>query len=95
MSKSKKKKHSVPTSSQTAKFTIPLTESPRRDVPGIRKDILNSFKRKFTAEQIRTCARNNDEKPFGYVIDYIKDMYGLSKIEAWDTAQAVCRFFKV
>lgn len=95
MSKSKKKKRFATAKTEMAEFPVPLTESPRRDVPGIRKDILNSFKRKFTAEQIRTCARNNNEKPFGYVIDYIKDMYGLSKIEAWDTAQAVCRFFKV
>ena len=41
------------------------------------------------------CARKNEERPFGYVIDYIKDMYNISKTEAWDTAKAICEYFNL
>ena len=31
------------------------------------------------------------ETPFGYVLTYIRDMYGLPKTEGWDTAMEVCK----
>ena len=76
-------------------ITIPLTTTPPRQVPAVNKGILRDFKKTHSAQSIRQCAARNGEKPFGYVLDYIKDMYGLTKSEGWDTAQAVCRFFKV
>lgn len=61
----------------------------------INKDVFNELTQKLSAESILKNARRNQENPFGYVIDYIKDMYNLSKTEGWDTAAEICRYFKV
>lgn len=74
---------------------IPFTSTPHSTAPVVIQSIFDELKTKLHSEQIRQCAARNGERPFGYVLDYIKDMYGLTKSEAWDTAQAVCRFFKV
>lgn len=47
----------------------------------------------LTRERIIDKSQKNEEKPFGFVIDYIKDMYGVSKSEGWDTAKKVCEYF--
>ena len=44
-------------------------------------------------ERIIEKSQKNGETPFGYVIDYIKDMYNVSKTEGWDTAKKVCEYF--
>lgn len=44
-------------------------------------------------ERIIDNSQKNGETPFGYVIDYIKDMYNVSKMEGWDTAKKVCEYF--
>lgn len=49
----------------------------------------------LTRENILFNAKRNNENPFGYVIDYIKDMYGICKSEAWDTAKAICKHFNL
>lgn len=59
----------------------------------INKDIFIHCSTKLTAERIAECAKKNGENPFGYVIDYIKDVFGTPKTEGWDTAVAVCKFF--
>lgn len=40
-------------------------------------------------------ARRNDEKPFGYVIDYLKDEYSLPKSIGWNIALKILREFKI
>ena len=40
-------------------------------------------------------AKKNQEKPFGFVIDYLKDRYGLPKMEGWDTAEQILKYFKI
>ena len=40
-------------------------------------------------------AKENKEKPFGFAIDYIKDMYGIPKIKGWNTAEQVLRYFNI
>lgn len=47
----------------------------------------------LTRERIIDNSQKNGETPFGYVIDYIKDMYNVSKTEGWDTAKKVCEYF--
>lgn len=47
----------------------------------------------MTREQIIYNSQKNGETPFGYVLDYIKDMYNVSKTEGWDTAKKVCEYF--
>ena len=61
----------------------------------IIQEIFEELTQKLSAESILKNARRNQENPFGYVIDYIKDMYNLSKTEGWDTAKEICRYFKV
>ena len=57
------------------------------------QNIYKELTERLTARQIADCASRNGEFPFGYVIDYIKDMYSIPKTEGWDTAMAVCKFF--
>ena len=59
----------------------------------INNKIYKEMTTKLHAWIIRSCADKNGETPFGYIIDYIKDEYNLSKIEGWDTAKAVCEYF--
>lgn len=40
-------------------------------------------------------ARQNQERPFGFVIDYIKDMYGVSKVDGWDTAMQLLAYYGI
>lgn len=47
----------------------------------------------LTREQIIDNSQTNGETPFGYVLDYIKDMYNVSKMEGWDTAIEICNYF--
>jgi len=47
----------------------------------------------LTREQIIDDSQKNEETPFGYIIDYIKDMYNVSIVEIWDTAKKVCEYF--
>lgn len=55
----------------------------------IYKEIIDDLDR----DRIINCANKNGENPFGYVIDYIKDMYGCPKVYAWDIAKRVCEHF--
>ena len=59
----------------------------------VHQNIVNEITHAMTARQILDCANRNGEYPFGFIIDYIKDMYLLPKSEGWDTAMAVCRYF--
>lgn len=61
----------------------------------VNLEIYKELKKDLTAEKILTNSERNGELPFGYVIDYIKDVYNLPKTEGWDTAKAICRYFKV
>lgn len=49
----------------------------------------------LTRERILRNAKRNGELPFGFVIDYIKDIYGICKSEGWETAKAVCKYFNL
>jgi hypothetical protein len=49
----------------------------------------------LSREYIIKCAKHNNEKPFGFVIDYIKDKYSLPKLSAWDIAKKVVEHFNV
>lgn len=59
----------------------------------IRK-IYNECIKNLSSTNISINAKKNGEYPFGYVIDYIKDMYGISKKEGWDTAKEICKYFR-
>ena len=50
---------------------------------------------KLNRYTILESARKNEERPFGFVIDYIKDVYGISKTEGWDTAMQVLAYFGI
>lgn len=61
----------------------------------IINEIYSECIKELNANNILFCSRKNEEKPFGYVIDYIKDMYNISKTESWDTAKAICQYFNL
>lgn len=59
----------------------------------MEEKIYNELITKFEKRQIAEIAKRNNENPFGYVIDYIKDMYGIPKTKGWDIAKKVCDHF--
>jgi len=59
----------------------------------VHENIVKEVTTALTKRQIADNARRNQEFPFGYVIDYLKDMYLLPKTEGWDTAMAICKHF--
>jgi hypothetical protein len=59
----------------------------------VRWNIYNEVIKALDRETITKCAERNGELPFGYVIDYLKDMYRLSKPDAWWTAVEICNHF--
>lgn len=61
----------------------------------VLENIYKEMTRALSRDEIVACAKRNGEQPFGYVIDYIKDMYLVPKTEGWDTAKAVCKFFSL
>ena len=44
---------------------------------------------------ILESSRQNQERPFGFVIDYIKDVYGVSKVDGWDTAMQLLAYYGI
>ena len=59
----------------------------------VHENIVKEVTSRFTKAQILENARRNEEYPFGFVIDYIKDMYSLPKTQGWDTAMAICKHY--
>lgn len=49
--------------------------------------------RKLCAELILRRAVPVGDTPLGYVLELIRDEYGLAKTEGWETAEAVVRHF--
>lgn len=59
------------------------------------KKIWKEIQKDLTREKIITNARKNCELPFGYVFDYIKDVYGkeypdLTRVSCYELAVALC-----
>lgn len=59
------------------------------------EQIYNEVVKVLTKDIIIDCARRNNENPFGYVIDYLKDMYMIPKTQGWDIAKRICEHFGV
>lgn len=49
----------------------------------------------FTKEGILSKAKKNQEKPFGFVLDYLKDTWSIPKIDGWDIAEQVIKHFGI
>lgn len=49
----------------------------------------------LSKEDILRRAARNEEKPFGYVIDYLKDVYSLPKMIGWDIAEKILEHFGI
>ena len=49
----------------------------------------------LSKENILRNAKRNEEKPFGYVIDYLKDVYNLPKMIGWDIAEKILKYFEI
>lgn len=56
--------------------------------------IASDFISKHNRENIIARANAEGEKPFGYILDYLKE-YGLPKTDGWHTAEAICRFYNI
>ena len=51
--------------------------------------------RNMDKEDILRSAKRNNEKPFGYVIDYLKDVYFLPKLIGCDIADNILEYFEI
>lgn len=40
-------------------------------------------------------AQDNKETPFGFVIGYIRDNHNIPKVDAWDMADSVLKYFEL
>ena len=49
----------------------------------------------LSKEDILRKATRNNEKPFGYVIDYLKDVYSLPKMIGGDIAEKILEHFEI
>lgn len=49
----------------------------------------------LSKEDILRKAKRNNEKPFGYVIDYLKDVYNLPKMVGYDIAEKILEYFEI
>ena len=49
----------------------------------------------LSKETIINSAKKNEEKPFGFVIDYIKSNYSVPKPNGWDIADKVLEYFEI
>lgn len=55
-------------------------------------ELISDFITSKTAQSISASARKNDERPFGYVIDWFKDN-GIPKTSGWSIAVAICKHY--
>lgn len=59
----------------------------------VYKEIYDECIAKLNKNNILIQSKKNGENPFGYVIDYIKDVYRLPKTNSWETAKKICEHF--
>lgn len=57
--------------------------------------IFNELSSKFTREAILNCARNDREKPYGFLICFIRDNYGIPKPDGHEIAMKLLKFFNI
>ena len=69
-------------------------EKNKDNYTGAYNEVAADFIRFHSRMRIIEKAKNNGEKPFGYIIDYLKN-YGLCKTESWETAEAICRYYNI
>lgn len=62
-----------------------------KNVNAILFDAINSL----TKEGIISKSKINDETPFGYVIDYLKDEYNLPKAQGFKIAEKIIKHYKL
>lgn len=59
------------------------------------EEIYQEITTDFTREKIIGKAIRDEEKPFGFLITYIRDVYGRSKTQGWDIAMRVLDHFGI
>lgn len=50
---------------------------------------------RFDKSKIIAAAKGNQEKPFGFVLDYLKSVWNIPKTEGWDIAEQVIKHFGI
>ena len=58
-------------------------------------EIYNELVKDFTKEKIIEKARRDEEKPFGALITYIRDVYNLPKTKGWNIAMRMLDHFGI
>jgi hypothetical protein len=49
----------------------------------------------FDADTIIRCAERNNERPMGFLLTYLKDMYFIPKYYGWGVAERILKHFKI
>lgn len=58
------------------------------------RELASEFIKHFSRDHILMSAKKNEEKPFGFVIDWIRDQ-GCPKSKGWAIAEALCRYYDI
>lgn len=59
----------------------------------VHENIVKEYTSRNTKWNLLERARLDCENPFGVVLIHIRDCYGLTKTEGWDTAMAICEYY--
>ena len=57
--------------------------------------IFNEIITRMSKEDILRKAERDNEKPFGYIIEYIRDEYNIPKPDGWHIAERICKFYGI
>lgn len=60
-----------------------------------QKEVFCELTSTLTRERIIGKAAHDEEKPMGYLLTYIRDMYNMPKTEGWNVAEALLNFFNI
>jgi len=60
-----------------------------------KEKILEELKKDLTRDAIINSAIRDEEKPMGYLLTYIRDMYNLPKTDGWNIAVKVLEYFNI
>ena len=60
-----------------------------------QKEVFCELSTTLTSRYITGHAARDNEKPMGFLLTYIRDMYDMPKTEGWNVAEALLNFFNI
>ena len=60
-----------------------------------QKEVFCELTSRLTREKIIGKAIHDGEKPMGFLLTHIRDLYNMPKSEGWNVAESLLRFFNI